>query len=165
VKKILAALTLAFLCTAGYGAARGNFYLIAGPEFIGTPAPYSGVFKGDIFFPKSISAVLARGEGFDGRWIYTSPGKKRFSDPRTDPPQPKLATAWDSVYGPGFFTAHVLGAPFFARAEITGSKGTVLQIEIYRREFDRYDDSLRYSPLNLQGVAQDNKGNIYKVVF
>ncbi len=165
MRKILAVLVLTLLCTTGFASGNGNFYLISGPQFAGTPAPYSGVFKGNLYQPKSVSAVLLNGEKFEGKWVSTSPGKVRYADhPVPAVVEPKLASAWDSVYGQGFFTAHVVGAPFFARAEVKGSKGTVLQVEIYRR-FTDGQATPPYPALDLQGVAQDSSGNIYKVVF
>jgi hypothetical protein len=48
---------------------------------------------------------------------------------------------------------------------MNGSKGTVLQVEIYRRVHDSDGDPRVAAPIDIQGVAQDDKGNIYKVVF
>jgi hypothetical protein len=160
----LAILTLVCACATSQCAAPGQFYLIYGPLASQTPQEYSAAFKGDLNHPESLSAVLAYGEGFQGRWISTSAGKTRFQDTPT-PPQPELRLAWDTIYGQGFFIAHVLGARFFERAVLTGSKGTVLQVEIYRRVHDSDSDSRVAAPLDIQGVAQDDKGDIYKVVF
>ena len=76
-----------------------------------------------------------------------------------------MRAAWDAVYGPGFYVAHILGANFFERTIMNGSKGTVLQVEIYRRVHDSDGDPRVAAPIDIQGVAQDDKGNIYKVVF
>lgn len=64
-------------------------------------------------------------------------------------PQPNLAFAWDEVYGQGFFVAHILGKQI-GQGIFTGKQGTVLQLE---------------SLDGRNGVAVDNKGNIYKVVW
>ena len=64
-------------------------------------------------------------------------------------PQPNLAIAWDTVYGEGFFVAHILGKKF-GQGVFTGSDGTVLQVETLDRR---------------NGVAVDNKGNMYKMVW
>ena len=48
---------------------------------------------------------------------------------------------------------------------MNGSKGTVLQVEIYRRVHDSDGDPRVEAPIDIQGVAQDDKGNVYKVVF
>jgi hypothetical protein len=161
----LIALILASVCAVAEGAVQGNFYPVQGPLASRTPPPvFSASFKGDLINPESLSAVLAGGEAFKGKWISVTTGKRRFQDAPV-PPQPELKAAWDAVYGQGFFVAHILGAQFFERTILTGSKGTVLQVEIYRRIHE--GDGERYSgpPLDIQGVAQDDKGNIYKVVF
>jgi hypothetical protein len=64
-------------------------------------------------------------------------------------PLSNLAFAWDAVYGDGFFVAHVLGKKF-DQAVFTGTQGTVLQVE---------------SVDGRNGVAIDNKGNTYKLVW
>ena len=65
-----------------------------------------------------------------------------------------MAADWDSVYGAGYFTAHVLGNKLYARATLTGTKGTVLHTE-----FSNEDST----PGNTKGVAADNKDNVFKV--
>ncbi len=65
------------------------------------------------------------------------------------PPQPDLAFAWDAVYGQEYFTAQVLGRSLLQGVFI-GSHGTVLQVESLNGKF---------------GVAADNKGNLYKMVW
>ena len=65
-----------------------------------------------------------------------------------------MAADWDSVYGAGYFTAHVLGNKLYARATLTGTKGTVLHTE-----FSNEDNT----PGNTKGVAADNKDNVFKV--
>jgi hypothetical protein len=162
----LVALTMACFCVVSQCSTPGQFYLIYGPLASETPQEYSAAFKGDLNHPESISAVLAYGEGFEGRWTSTRTrtGKTRFQDTPI-PPQPELRQAWDTIYGEGFFIAHVLGARFFERAVLTGSKGTVLQVEIYRRPHDTDLDPRLAVPLDIQGVAQDDKGDIYKIIF
>jgi hypothetical protein len=64
------------------------------------------------------------------------------------PPQLNLGFAWDAIYGQGYFVAHLLGQSC-GHSVMTGSKGTVLQVEF---NFPR-------------GVAIDNKGNLYKLVW
>jgi hypothetical protein len=64
-----------------------------------------------------------------------------------------MGSAWDLVYGQGFYLAHVLGEAQYGRAVVTGSKGTVLETEIFSP-----------GPGVAKAVAKDDKGNIYKVV-
>jgi hypothetical protein len=52
------------------------------------------------------------------------------------------------------FAAHVLGNKLYARATLTGNMGTVLNAEFSNESNTRG---------NTKGVAQDNKGNVFKV--
>ena len=81
------------------------------------------------------------------------------------PGQFSLASAWDTVYGQGFYTAHVLGTPLFAQTVLTGNQGSVLQVEMYRQEHGSDTDPNSVAPLDIRGVAKDSKGNIYKLAF
>lgn len=103
-----------------------------------------------------IFVVLANGEQFNGTWkqIYNQPGAlNTASDP--------LATAWDTVYGAGYYKAHVLGTPLFVHTDMTGTQGTHLSVEWYQ-EVQGVNQDRSMLP---RGVAQDSKGNIYKLVF
>jgi hypothetical protein len=64
-----------------------------------------------------------------------------------------LKEPWDSVYGPGDYLAHVVGSPAHCTATLTGSKGTVFHIESYNEN----------AGTPLKGIAQDSKGNLYKL--
>jgi hypothetical protein len=65
---------------------------------------------------------------------------------------------WDAVYGSGYYTANVLGTPLHVRSTLTGSKGTTLDVEMYRRDVPE-------QLTEIHGVAQDNRGDIYKIVI
>jgi hypothetical protein len=71
-----------------------------------------------------------------------------------------LSPAWDTVYGAGFYVSHVLGAAEYAKAALTGNKGTKLDVEMYKPEIPEKGQI----PV-IRGVAKDDKDNIYKVVF
>lgn len=160
----LAILMLVSTCVVAPCATPGNFYLVQGPLSSQTPIAFSADLKREPY-PRSLSAVLANGEGFQGRWKSGAAGKTRMQDVPVVPPQPELTAAWDAIYGQGFFVAQILGAKNFARTVLTGSKGTVLQVEIHWRMSDVYRDSRNATLLDIEGVAQDDKGNVYKVVF
>lgn len=66
------------------------------------------------------------------------------------------ASAWDTVYGKGYFQAHVLGAAFRARAALQSGPGAKLAVEFYRVEG-------RDTPV--LGVAHDQAGNVYKLTL
>lgn len=67
-----------------------------------------------------------------------------------------MASVWDGVYGPGFYVSHVLGNTNAGISRVTGDRGTVLDVEFLNG--GEHAGSAR-------GVARDNKGNIYKLVF
>jgi hypothetical protein len=59
-----------------------------------------------------------------------------------------MAADWASVYGAGYFAAHVLGNRLYARATLTGNMVTVLHVEFSNESNTRG---------NTKGVAADNK--------
>ena len=59
----------------------------------------------------------------------------------------------DTVHGPGCHVAHVLGTKLNARALLTGSIGSTGTAEFASESNPRGQT---------QGVAEDNKGNVYK---
>jgi hypothetical protein len=129
----------------------GGFSPVQGPLSKQSPIPtyaatMSGVFSG------SISVVLDNGEVCKGPWVFVSKTAPGTSVTVVTPID--MVADWDSVYGPGYFTAHVLGTKLYARATLTGSKGTVLHAEFSNESNTRG---------NTKGVAQDNKGNVFKV--
>lgn len=94
-----------------------------------------------------IAATLGDGEICKGQW-------KMVPTPADNP----TASDWDTVYGQGFYVAHVLGARQYVQAELTGSQGTSLHVEMYWPETGDRD---RAAPG--RGVATDNHGNVYKI--
>jgi len=68
--------------------------------------------------------------------------------------------AWDIVYGSGFYVAHVLGERLYLQSVLTGDRGTVLNVEMYRP-----DAREAPAPGAIKSVAKDNKDNIYKLAF
>ncbi len=83
------------------------------------------------------------------------------------PVPPSLEAEWDSVYGTGYYRFKVLESQLHLRGIATGSKGTVLQVEVYENEIRpvpalKNDDSYR---IDVHGVAKDNNGNVYKLEF
>jgi hypothetical protein len=71
-----------------------------------------------------------------------------------------MAAEWDLVYGQGFYVSHVLGARFYAKAEMAGNQGTTIRAELYEP-----DSTSEQSIVKIKGVAKDNHGNVYKIVF
>lgn len=154
-------LSLAVLCICIVAAGRNAFaqklYPVQGPLAAQTPQP---VFKGQVrrpifsagpVFLLLKSWTVANGEVLQGKpkTVMASSVTPAPPDREIALPQPNLAFAWDAVYGEGFFVAHILGNKF-GQGVFTGNQGTVLQVE---------------SLDGRNGVAVDNKGNTYKMVW
>ena len=103
----------------------------------------------------SVSFTLTGGEACKGQWTRVVPMKTPTGATISDAPAANgMPAVWDAVYGPGYYVSHVLGSSLYARAAITGSKGTLLDVEFYKP-----------GTMHLFGVAKDSKGNTYKMVF
>ena len=149
MKSKLCLLLLAISATLGCYM-KTRLYPVEGPLSAQTPVPVlMGKITGKIN-PETISVVLTDGEVCKGRWIFVnnvqpSKGQNSLTAPTTN-----LAAAWDSIYGPNYYTSHVVGAKYYAQAVAPGNRGSTLNAEL--NGFDK-------------GVAKDNKGNIYKLVL
>jgi hypothetical protein len=133
----------------------GGFSPVQGPLSKQSPIPtYAATMSG--LFAGSISVTLDNGEVCKGPWAFVSdtPSATSATAGAAAVAPIDMAADWDSVYGAGYFTAHVLGNKLYARATLTGTKGTVLHTE-----FSNEDNT----PGNTKGVAADNKGNVFKV--
>jgi hypothetical protein len=115
-----------------------------------------------MFKSGNISVVLENGEKCKGRWVASQAIPVSTGPPLANGSTPSnMAPIWDTVYGQGFYVSHVLGSKLFARADVSGCSGTVLQMEMYR-SLGGPDEN---TALDIRGIAKDNKENIYKVVF
>lgn len=149
MKKWLAAVTVFASMFAGCVVmAPGHLYPVGGPLSAQTPVPIYKVTLSGVLKSGSMSATLAGGEVCTGGWSAI---------PQDDPAAGSMSADWDSVYGAGFFVANVLGKPVFARATLTGTKGTTLQVQFY--------DPTPGQFANVEGVARDNSGNVFKLTF
>jgi hypothetical protein len=127
---------------------RSGFSPVQGPLSKQSPIPtYSATISG--LFSGTVSVVLDNAEVCTGPWELASKTPPAGAVSPYDMP-----ADWDGVYGPGYFAAHVLGNKLYARATLTGSKGTVLRVEFSNESNTRG---------STKGVAQDNKGNVFKV--
>jgi hypothetical protein len=107
----------------------------------------------------SVFVTLPDGERCEGKWkAVDAPSKTTTTSADASS---NLAGDWDLIYGSGFYVSHVLGARSYARAQMAGGKGTKVEFEMYRP--DTSVQSTESHPL--QGVAKDDKGNVYKVTF
>jgi len=137
------------LCAAMIsGCVGGRLYPVQGPmaSLTAPPVLTAKLYQSHL----RITLTLANGELFNGQLkvLYPSSSNLNPAGAPPSPPQPNLAYAWDTVYGQGYFVAHVLGQQL-GQAVITGNQGTVIQVEV----------------AIAHGVAIDNKGNIFKIVF
>jgi hypothetical protein len=158
-KSFIGAAVVCVAVLAGSSAAHGQkLYPVQGPLAQQSPAP---VFKGQIRRPiVSLSTnfmllkswTVANGEVLNGKCslvVASSPDWKTPGTSASYPPQPNLAFAWDLIKGQGYYVARVLGNKI-AQGVFRGDNGTILQVE---------------SVDNTSGVAVDNHGNIYKIVW
>lgn len=111
------------------------------------PSPARSVRISGAFTSGSAAVTLADGEVCRGRW-------KQSTASSSNP----MAAVWDSVYGSGYYVAHVLGERLYAEAVLTGNRGTVLTIQMYRQQ---PRESEEMTPV--RGVGKDNHGTIYKL--
>jgi hypothetical protein len=133
-----------------------KLYPVQGPIASQTPQP---VFKGQIRRPMfgvgPVFMLLKSWTVANGEVLQGKPKKVKVSSVNNPapgasaPPQPNLAFAWDAVYGPGYFVAHILGNEI-GQGVFTGKTGMVLQVESLDGQ---------------KGVGVDNQGNIYKMVW
>lgn len=157
LRRVSSTLVLALCICGACGYAFGQkLYPVEGPLAAQTPQP---VFKGQIRHPIFAmgsqflllkSWTLANGDVLTGKPKTAKATSVNTPAPQASaPPQPNLAFAWDEVYGQGFFVARILGKEI-GQGIFVGKQGTVLQVE---------------SLDGRSGVAVDNKGNIYKMVW
>jgi hypothetical protein len=130
----------------------GGFSPVRGPLSQQSPIPaYTATLRG--LLSGSISVTIANGEICTGSWAFVSK-EAPASGTGAAPVPVDLAPDWDFVYGPGYYVAHVVGNKLYARATLTGNMGTVMYVEFSNETNTRG---------NTKGVAQDNRGNVFKV--
>ena len=139
----------------------GRLYPVQGPLSKQIPLPVFIAKMNGVTNSGNISATLNDGEVCKGRWgvvplVKASKGATTVSDVSAN----NMSAEWDTVYGAGFYVAHVLGQKLYVRAVVTGNRGTVLNMEMYR-SVSQEDNT----PGNVKGVAKDNKNNVYKMAF
>jgi hypothetical protein len=145
---------------------------VRGPLELHAPGPFFEGSKGGGTYGNSTKSDFGRvkswtftdGEKLKGKcdWV-TAPSAGAAADaatpanmpanapttPDSNSPEQNLAAAWDLVNGPGYYAAHVAGNKIL-HGTFTGDKGTVLQVE----SLDNY-----------VAVGEDNRGNLYKIVW
>ena len=156
MKTKLCALFLAVAMLSGcYGYM--HFYPAQGPLAGQTPLPVFKAKFGD-FSGSEITLPFVAGEVCRGTWTRVDRNTNANGTQTVSAAgKPDMAAVWDAVYGPGFYTAHVLGNKFYGTGVLTGDRGSTVDLEFIGAGHEEGS-----AP---RGVARDNKGNIYKVVF
>jgi len=148
-------------------AATVRLYPVQGPLSTQTPLPVYVAKLTHGLKSGNLSVILNNGEVCNGRWeLVPPPTSSKAATPPDVPSANNLSAEWDAIYGPGFYSKEVLGADFYMRAVLTGNRGTVLNVEMYANQSP--EPSARHdNPITriMKGVAKDNKGNIYNMVF
>lgn len=102
-----------------------------------------------------ISLTLPDGELCKGRWSSIAPMSVGFSAATASGTATNgMASVWTTVYGSGLSVRNLPGVNK-GEAMLVGDRGTVIQVEFYTGS----------GTANGTGVAKDNKGNVFKVLF
>jgi hypothetical protein len=131
---------------------------VQGPMALEAPGPFYEGLKGHGAYAYSIRSDFGRVRAFtyaDGETLkgkcesVTAPSADAAATPDGNSPQPSLAAVWDLVNGPGYYAAHVQGNKVL-HGLFKGDKGATLEVE---------------SLDNFVAVGEDNRGNLYKIVW
>ena len=102
-----------------------------------------------------ISLSLPGGENCAGKWSSIAPMSVGFSTAAASGSATKgMSSVWTMLYGSGFSVRNLPGVNR-GEAMLVGDRGTVIQVEFYTGS----------GTANGAGVAKDNKGNVYRVLF
>lgn len=137
-----------------------RLYPVQGPLSVQKPVPVMIAKITGTFTPGDISVVLSDGEVCKGHWNILNPAKPARNSNTATAADNSMSSAWDTIYGPGFYVSRVLGAQYYAQAVVTGNRGTILNVEMYRPS----DDAEKGIGV-VKGVAKDNRDNLYKLVL
>jgi hypothetical protein len=118
---------------------------VKGPMALQAPGPFYEGSKGDGPYTYSIKSETLKGKP---EWA-TAPAADAQAAADSNSPQQNLAAAWDLVYGPGYYASNIAGKKIL-QGTFTGDKGTTLQVQ---------------SLDNFVAVGEDNRGNLYKIVW
>jgi len=148
-------------------AATARLYPVHGPLSTQTPLPVYVAKLAHGLKSGNFSAILNNGEVCKGRWELVPPSNSSKGATTAGVPSANnMSAEWDTIYGPGFYSNEVLGADFYMRAVLTGNRGTLLNVEMFANQSPepsaRHDDPITRI---MKGVAKDNKGNTYNLVF
>lgn len=154
VRATLTALTLVVSLTAC--STTATLYPVDGPLSKQQPLPVlTAAVDGIMGNTGGISLSLPDGEYCKGRWSSIAPMSVGYSAvSATGSGTNGMATVWATVYGSGLSIRNLPGVNK-GEAMLVGDRGTVIQVEFYTGS----------GTANGSGVAKDNKGNVFKVLF
>ena len=128
----------------------GHLYPIQGPLASQSPPPILPMtLTGATPNSGTLTVTLQGAEVCKGNWALVH---------QDDPSASLMAAQWDEIYGPGFFVANVLGSQGFARGALTGTRGSTVNVEFFGLKPGG-------GTAAVVGIAQDSKGNLYKLTF
>ena len=110
-----------------------RLYPVQGPLSAQTPTPVFFPKITGLAYPSNISLVLSGVELCKGRWTQIAPTQapKGAVAASVQITAGDMSLVWDSVYGPGYYVAHVLGSYYYYESVVTGNRGTVINVELY----------------------------------
>ena len=150
--------TLMFLVYAATALAgcslTATLYPITGPMSKQSPVPVlHAQVNGVLSRTGTIVIKMPSGENCKGKWSVVSPMMVSSSSGSASASQ-SMSAAWTTVWGSGYTVGNVPGVNT-GEAVVTGDRGTVIQVEFHVGSGTHHG----------VGVAKDNHGNIYKVLF
>lgn len=148
---IAMAVTLIAACST-----TATLYPVDGPLSKQQPLPVlTAAVDGIMGNTGGISLALPDGENCTGKWSSIAPMSVGFSTATASGSATNgMASVWATVYGSGFSVRNLPGVNK-GEAMLVGDRGTVIQVEFYTGS----------GTANGSGVAKDNKGNVFKVLF
>ena len=154
--KTIAALSLLCVGLLAGCSTTAHLYPVEGPLSKQVPLPVlKARADGITGNTGNITLTMPDEEELRGRWSSIAPRQVTFSSGSgAASVQSGMAQAWAQVYGSGFSVSNLPGVNR-GEAMLTGSKGTVLQVEFFTGS----------GTANGNGVARDNHGNVFKVIF
>ena len=154
LRKVLATLTLVAILSVC--STTATLYPVVGPLSKQQPLPVLiAAVDGIMGNTGGISLSLPDGEHCTGKWSSIAPMSVGFSTSYASGSATSgMASVWTTVYGSGFWLGNLPGVNK-GEAMVVGDRGTVIQVEFYTGS----------GTANGTGVAKDNKGNIFKVLF
>ena len=147
---------LTLLMSACSISTTATLYPIEGPLAKQQPLPVlTAIVDGITGNTGGITLSLPNGEQCTGKWSSIAPMSVGYSSGiGFGSTTIGMSSVWQTVYGSGFSMRNLPGVNK-GEAMLVGNKGTVIQVEYYTGS----------GTANGTGVAKDNKGNIFKVLF